>query len=235
MELSMLDQGTYQRYMADLCKMAKIPPRYSRVMVEGKRRPNGDWAAFLEDRRNLYIVGGVGAGKTDLACRIAVGYQMRHATAYGDYFRGGDGILIKNRSVRFTTATNLLSEVKDTYQDGALESERDVMTKYGTCDLLVLDDFGGKEGNVTGWVISSYWQILNYRYENEKPIIITTQYTPDELMAMYSQKEERERDVEATISRLIGEAEPIRLSGGDRRLGGPSGPQGALDLEGYMP
>ena len=101
MELSMLDQGTYQRYMADLCKMAKIPPRYSRVMVEGKRRPNGDWAAFLEDRRNLYIVGGVGAGKTDLACRIAVGSPMRHATAYGDYFQGGDGILIKNRSVRF--------------------------------------------------------------------------------------------------------------------------------------
>ncbi len=47
--------------------------------------------------------------------------------------------------------------------------------------LLVLDDFGTQ--NATGWAQEKLFQILNYRYINKLPLVVTTNLSLDEIEA----------------------------------------------------
>src|SRR6185369_8916948 len=50
-----------------------------------------------------------------------------------------------------------------------------------TASLLILDDFGTQ--NATNWAQEKLFQILNYRYINKLPLVITTNLSLDEIDA----------------------------------------------------
>lgn len=74
----------------------------------------------------------------------------------------------------FIEVPDLFARIKATY-DGE-GSEDKIMRSLASCDLLVLDDAGAEKP--TEWVREKFYQIINARYKDRKPMVITTN-TPD--------------------------------------------------------
>src|SRR5699024_9314399 len=77
-------------------------------------------------------------------------------------------------------------------------------------DLLVIDDLG-KE-NETENTLSVLYQIINKLYENEKLVVITTNFNSSDLARKLGERGP------AMVSRITGMCEPVVLSGEDWRL-----------------
>lgn len=54
------------------------------------------------------------------------------------------------------------------------------MELYSNVDMLIIDDLGSE--TISKWALEKLYRIINNRYENELPIVITTRYTREELM-----------------------------------------------------
>ena len=147
-----------------------------------------------ENKDSLFITGGVGTGKTHLAASIA-------------------NYLIENEiPVIFGTLITLLNDIKDTYRiDGNCES--DVINKYSKVAMLIIDDLGKERPSE--WTLEKLFTIVNNRYENDLPIIITTNYNKEKLrkrlLCNYN-----EEIVDSIISRLYEMFRVIIIFGKDK-------------------
>lgn len=127
------------------------------------------------------FVGTYGTGKTHLACSIAIELIKRKIpTIYG-------------------TAITLLSKVRQTYDSNTNINEWELLDLYSNVDLLVIDDLGKEKPSE--WVLEKLYHIINQRYENLKPVIITTNYDSITLTNRLSTKD-NSSTVEAIVSRL---------------------------------
>jgi DNA replication protein DnaC len=110
----------------------------------------------------LLILGGYGSGKTHLAAAIA-NYAV------------GMGV-----PTLFLTVPDLLDALRFAYdsEDTSFEERFD---EIRSAPLLVLDDFGTQ--NATGWAQEKLFQIVNYRYINRLPLVVTTNLALDEIEA----------------------------------------------------
>ncbi len=108
----------------------------------------------------LLLQGGYGSGKTHLAAAIA-NYAV------------GMGI-----PTLFLTVPDLLDTLRFAYasEDTTFEER---FTDIRNAKLLVLDDFGTQ--NATGWAQEKLFQIVNYRYINKLPTVVTTNLLLDEI------------------------------------------------------
>lgn len=106
--------------------------------------------------QGLLLTGNVGSGKTFLASAIA------------------NYVLDKGKQVLFTVVPDLLDEIKATYDrfDSAEVDEMEILNNARTAELLILDDLGVH--NYTDWTVNRIYSILNYRANNQMPLIITT-------------------------------------------------------------
>ncbi|MBM6875965.1 ATP-binding protein [Fusobacterium mortiferum] len=59
------------------------------------------------------------------------------------------------------------------------EAENDVLNYVKTCDLLVIDDLGTE--NVSDFTREKMFNLIDTRYRANKPMIITTNLTPEEI------------------------------------------------------
>jgi DNA replication protein DnaC len=100
-----------------------------------------------------------GTGKTHLAAAITI-----------ELINQGIPVIMGN-------IMTLLGKVKQTYENR--ESEQSIIDLYSTVDLLVIDDIGKER--VTEWTLEKLYQIINNRYENNLPIIITSNFSIDGL------------------------------------------------------
>lgn len=75
-------------------------------------------------------------------------------------------------SVRFVRSTTMASSV---IGDGA----RDFMSQMTGAGLLVLSGLGSE--SASAWVTSKLWELLDVRYGNAAPMVVTTRHRPDEL------------------------------------------------------
>jgi DNA replication protein DnaC/primosomal protein DnaI len=149
-----------------------------------------------DDGRGLYIHGNVGTGKTYLASAMA---RMFVDAGY---------------SVVLTTTLAMLEDIQDTY--GKEASSLDAVLRFASSDVLILDDFG-KE-SASAWSASMIFQIVNYRYEAMRPLIVTSQYDLAGLEKRIARQGEYE-SARAIVSRLRQMCHVIELSGNDRRRG----------------
>lgn len=101
----------------------------------------------------LLLEGGYGCGKTHLAAAVA-----NHAV--------GRGV-----PTLFITVPDLLDSLRFAFNDPETTFEQR-LNEIRTADLLVLDDFGTQ--NATAWSQEKIFQIMNYRYINKLPTVITT-------------------------------------------------------------
>lgn len=106
-------------------------------------------------------------------------------TGYCIYGRPGNGkshlaaalvnrVIQRGHTAVFIEVPDLFARIKATY-DGE-GSEDKIMRSLASCDLLVLDDAGAEKP--TEWVREKFYQIINARYKDRKPVVITTN-TPD--------------------------------------------------------
>lgn len=108
----------------------------------------------------LLLQGGYGVGKTHLAAAIA-----NQAAANGV-------------PTLFLTVPDLLDELRSSYSDGDFNfTER--FEQVRTAPLIVLDDFGTQ--NATEWAREKLFQILNHRYINRLPVVLTTNLALEEI------------------------------------------------------
>lgn len=141
------------------------------------------------------LQGKPGTGKTHAAC----------AALIANMERGG-----KMRQVRFATFGGILREIKDAFNGG---SESDVVARYTGCYMLVIDDFGKEK--LTEWGASVLFDIINARWEEERPTIITTNYTAAELLARLESAGDKAL-ADAMASRFS-QYKRVVLTGKDRR------------------
>jgi len=110
----------------------------------------------------LLILGGYGCGKTHLAAAVA-NYAV------------GMGV-----PTLFLTVPDLLDTLRFSYDsDDTTFEER--FEEIRSAPLLVLDDFGTQ--NATGWAQEKLFQIVNYRYINKLPLVVTTNLALDDIEA----------------------------------------------------
>lgn len=79
----------------------------------------------------------------------------------------------KGYTAVFIEAPDLFAKIKASYNDGTDGiSESKILNALSKCDLLVLDDAGAEKP--TAWVQEKFYQIINSRYKNNLPLVITT-------------------------------------------------------------
>lgn len=120
---------------------------------------------FTPNSGNLLFVGGTGLGKTFLSACVA-----RAVTDRG-------------YSVVYETASRLLSKLEQARFSGSEEARREA-EKLNQCDLLMIDDLGTEmPGQFT---TAALYSLLNDRLLENKPMVITTNLTMDEMAKRYS-------------------------------------------------
>jgi len=152
--------------------------------------------SFKHKGEGLYFCGSYGTGKTHLAAAIAL------------------HLINKSVPVIFKTLIDLLAEVRKTFDDDARATEHETLELYKTVDLLVLDDLG-KE-SPTEWSLSTFYSIVNERYEACLPVIITTNYSDADLIRRLSVRGDR-TTAEAIVSRLHEVCYSVEMYWGDWR------------------
>jgi DNA replication protein DnaC len=118
---------------------------------------------FLEDypvdRTGLVLTGPVGTGKTHLAVGI-----MKEL------------IRTKQIDCKFYEYRDLLKEIQNSYDPSVSSSENSILKPVFECEILVIDEIGAMRS--TEWVEEMVGFVLNTRYNDQKTVILTTNF-PD--------------------------------------------------------
>lgn len=148
----------------------------------------------------LYIEGTNGTGKTHLAAAIAL------------------QLIAQGIPVICKTASDLLMDIKRSFDDSNV-SEAQVLDIYKRVDLLIIDDLGKEQ--CSDWSMSTLYSILNDRYEDMKPTIVTTNYNTDALAAALTPRGFDDTKIVAIISRLREVSRVMTMAWEDARTGEP--------------
>jgi DNA replication protein DnaC len=108
----------------------------------------------------LLLMGGYGCGKTHLAAAIA------------------NQAVANDVATIFITVPDLLDTLRFTYQSKE-ETFEERFEHIRQVKLLILDDFGTQ--NATPWAQEKLFQIINYRYINRLPLVVTTNVSLQEI------------------------------------------------------
>lgn len=127
---------------------------------------------------SLYLYGNYGSGKTFLATLIGK-----------EFLRGG-------RTIIFGTTSDMLTAIQETFDKKEL-SMAEIVRKYTTCDLLIMDDLGRTKP--TPWQIGMIQSLLNARYNAEQSVLITSNYSLRDLKGRFDKDPD---NAQALISRL---------------------------------
>lgn len=139
--------------------------------------------------RSLLLAGPVGSGKTYES------YGAIRALAHS-----GVGF-----SWQFVTSADLYAKLRPRPRIDAEEE----FGKYANCTVLILDDLGAAKA--TEWTEEVNYRLVNHRYENALPTLITSNVAPNKLVAELGDR---------VASRLVEMADRVVLTTPDRRRAG---------------
>jgi DNA replication protein DnaC len=177
-----------------LLESAKVPHRYAHCELDNfDVLPSPDRSIerakiaaekFVEEYPmsqpfGLLFIGPQGVGKTHLA----VGIIKQ---------------LMRKKSVRclFRTFPELLKEIQNSYNPNTQASELSVLAPVLETEVLVLDELGAQ--NPSSWVRDTVAYVLNYRYNENKITILTTNYKDEE------ERKDAKVGITDTLSERIG-------------------------------
>lgn len=201
-------QRRQQEKLHRLFRSAKVPMAYTENGFGDYKltRENADavkaaqWVVGDDSGQGLFIYGPRGTGKTMLAAIIA-NERMR-----------------KGKPVLFSNVPELLGDIRATFHTGTTE---EALRNVKAAAFLVLDDFGAER--MTEWVGEQLFAIVNYRYNEKLPTIITSNYGKKEIierMAIVSRDGSVVDDMQGKriMSRVFGMCKTVFLGGEDYRL-----------------
>lgn len=140
-------------------------------------------------KRGVLMIGNYGCGKTHLAAAIL------------------NTMINSGVSGMFVVVPELLNKMRDSFDDES--STREIEEQAKTVDVLVLDDLGAEKPS--DWVREQLYILINYRYENELPTIVTTNCNGSEL---------RDKLGARILSRIVEMTVPIVIDAPDYRMKG---------------
>jgi len=109
-------------------------------------------------------------------------------------------------TMQFIPFTSLMGEIRGTFKSDSSSSERELVKKYSRIRLLVIDDLGTEKAS--DYSMAVLYEIVNNRYNEMLPTIITTNLTSKEMTGQYGS-----RLLSRNASGYI-----IKLDGTDRRV-----------------
>lgn len=189
-----------QRRIEKLFKSARIPARYRNKTLENfdaslqskaykiaveytKTWPKGNG-------ESLFFVGPVGTGKSHLARAILSTMIRRH---------GISGLA--------ATVPNLMDDLRPGADDGKSNEQIQLLK---TVPLLVLDDLGAQKN--TEWVTERLFVIINARYDEMLPTVITSN--------IYLEDLRKTPGWDRLIDRIVEMATAVRMEGKSYRMRG---------------
>src|SRR5499426_1257955 len=162
------------------------PTRINRLQVQNHFR-----LAFLQDKANLILLGGVGLGKTHLA--TALGYTA----------------CLQGYSVLFASAIDVINTLAAAKNAGRLKA---ALKKYTKPALLILDELGSLPIDKTGAAL--LFQIISLRYE-QGAIVITSNRAFKEWPKIFNNDSTL---TAAILDRLLHHAETVIIEGKSFRM-----------------
>lgn len=185
-----------KRFMTRAFATWKLTPENKKAFESAKKYAE-KFETYKEKGIGLMMSGTKGTGKTHLAAAITI------------------ELINKGTPVIMNTMIGLLSKIKGAYDGEIKETENTLIDLYSTVDLLVIDDLGKERPNE--WVLEKLYTIINTRYENLLPVIVTTNYDIDRLRDRLTVKNNAET-AGAIVSRLNEMCVGIEMNWEDWRL-----------------
>lgn len=192
----------FERFSKTYLESSGIPERYKNCkfsnyfpktphQLKALRESQFFFQIFPFTSKGLLFYGPPGTGKTHLAAAI-----LRNVLKY----KGIRGV--------FCDFRNFLLTIKSTYDTN--ESEAEIIEAVIKAPLLILDDVGAERN--TEWAKEKLNLIINYRYINNLPTVITTNLTFDGSGERFSSKFD-----ERTESRIYEMCKILKVEGDDKR------------------
>lgn len=144
---------------------------------------------FLDNKNpvGLLLVGGVGSGKTHIVASL-VNYladamelysREEHPDEYIDSYKSDFSWLDKNTGVCFVMLSELYEHLRFCYSENNSWFPKQIVNHLREVELLVLDDMGAEKAS--DWTKEILFNIIDYRYNEQLPMIVTTNCVPEEL------------------------------------------------------
>ena len=144
---------------------------------------------FDDEFQNLLLYGETGLGKTFICHCIA------------------KDLLDAGKTVLYLTVPRLCKVIENArFNREALDSPDEMLEAVDDVDLLVLDDLGTEVPTVI--TTAALFDIINQRLLTRKPTVISTNFSPGDLVAQYTER---------IVSRLIGNYQMLKFFGEDIR------------------
>ena len=160
----------------------------TKKMYEIGTKYSNRFSEMKKESIGLLIYGEPGNGKTHTATCIA------------------NTLMAKMVPVICVNIDSLLSRIKETYNTWGKEGEETILRSLSNADLLIIDDLGTEQD--TDWSKSKIYNILDSRYRNGLPLIVTTNIPLTELKNKYHER---------TYDRLLEMCTPILNDGSSIR------------------
>lgn len=166
-----------------------IPPRFANSAYEDvPENIRTKFESMRQTKKGLYIFGDVGIGKTHIAYAL-------HKNAPKAGVR-----------TRFWNTVDLYRDIREEISRDRYSKEHPVESAMDYSGILILDDVGVEKA--TDFVVESFYLIVNRRYNEMRPMIVTSNYSLDQLA---------DRVGDRIPSRLSECCDVIKLTGNDRR------------------
>lgn len=172
--------------------LEQTPDNYAAIMTAK------EYAQSYIDREarrkpSLFICGDLGTGKTHLAAAMA------------------NAIIEQGRPVKYATFSQMTQEIRAAFYAESKETEAETARKYKTAPLLFLDDLGKEKA--TEWSTAQLFALIDDRYNNGRPTVITSNYTLDELTDKLTPPGGDKMTAAAIVDRLWEDCQQVQING----------------------
>lgn len=177
---------------------------------------------LMNSEKGLFLTGPRGTGKTHLAVAIMRGVcfdMTQKAVALasdkalvmeyqrGRYYAPSLSLDFDRYTPVFVSVPELLLEIRQAFGANAEYSEKELISKYASLPVLILDDLGAEKS--TEWSMQTLFLIIDRRYRDMKKTIITSNLSLEEIA---------EKVGDRIASRISEMCDVKRIKGEDRRI-----------------